>query len=419
MEGRNPGTKTAAGPEIMGNRMIHPPLLACFVLAHACMGFFHPVYAFGETIRLRPGFQHILEFREVRRISIGNPEIVEARPLPHNDGILVVGKKDGETDLVIWGKQGSQEWTVSVARDTAVLVEEARSLASAYPDLTVTRTGSSVIISGTVVSDRDRILFESFAQAHPNVLLRISLPRDKRTLLSYDLKMIEISRGATAHLGIRWPDSLSVKGVWSYGTAESTAFGIASDFEARLDLLMADGRAKILANPKLVCESGSSADFLAGGEIPIVIITPETRTVEWKTYGIILKIQPEMDLGNRIRTNITAEISTVDHGSGSSDVPGFLTRRVTTNFSTPPGGTVMLSGLVKSEMAKDVSKVPLVGQIPVLGELFKSRSFRENKSELAIFITPAEVKEPSTKEIASWEKKASAEQETMRFRLID
>lgn len=399
--------------------MIPRPLLAGFVLAHACMGIYLPAPVSGETIRLRPGFQQILDFREARRISIGNPEILEARPLPHNDGILVVGKKEGETDLVIWGKQGNQEWSVIVATDTAVLAEEARSLATDFPGLTVTRAGSSVIISGSVLSDRDRILFESFAQAHPNVLLRISLPRDKRKLLSYDLKMIEISKGATAHLGIRWPDSLSVKGVWSYETSENTDFGIASNFEASLDLLMADGRAKILANPKLVCESGSSADFLAGGEIPIVIITPETRTVEWKTYGIILKIHPEMDLGNRIRTNITAEISTVDHGGGSSDVPGFLTRRVTTNFSTPPGGTVMLSGLVKSEMAKDVSKVPLVGQIPVLGELFKSRNFRENKSELAIFITPAEVMEPSTKEIAAWEKKASAAQETMRFRLID
>jgi len=399
--------------------MTRRPLLASFLLVPAGMGFFLPVPAFCETIRLRPGFQHILEFREVRRLSIGNPEIMEARPLPHNDGILIVGKKEGETDLVIWGKTEKQEWKVRVVGDSAALVEEARGLADTFPDVTVTRAGSSVLISGTVRSQRAKTLFESFAQTHPKVLLQISLPDDKRTLLSYDLKMIEISRGATAHLGIRWPDSLSVKGSWSFGTAEDTSLAVVSDFEARLNLLMADGRAKILANPKLVCESGSSANFLAGGEIPIVIVTPETRTVEWKTYGIILKIHPEMEYGNRIRTKITAEISTVDHGSGSSDVPGFLTRRVTTNFSTPPGGTVMLSGLVKNEMAKDVAKVPLLGQIPVLGELFKSRSFRENKSELAIFITPAEVKESSEKEIAAWKTKASTEAEAMRFRLID
>jgi len=150
-----------------------------------------------------------------------------------------------------------------------------------------------------------------------------------------------------------------------------------------------------------------------------VIVTPETRTVEWKTYGIILKLRPQMDQGNRIRTHITAEISTVDHGGGGSDVPGLLTRRVTTNFSTPPGGTVMLSGLVKSEMAKDVAKVPLLGQIPILGELFKSRSFRENNSELAIFITPTEVKEFSPDEVTAWQTKSAREQDGMRFRLID
>lgn len=395
------------------------PLLAFFLLVYACGGSFLPSLAFGETLRLRPGFQHILEFREARRVSIGNPEIIEARPLPHNDGILLVGKKEGETNLVIWGKKEKTEWKIRVVGDSGALAEEARSLVAAFPDLSVIQAGPSVIISGTVRTDKDKALLETFARTQQKVHLRVSLPAEKKVLLSYDLKIIEISRGATAHLGIRWPDSLSAKGTWSYGTRESTSFGIASDFEARLNLLMADGRAKILANPKLVCESGGSADFLAGGEIPIVIVTPETRTVEWKTYGIILKLQPKMDQGNRIRTHITAEISTVDHGSGGSDVPGFLTRRVATNFSTPPGGTVMLSGLVKSEMAKDVAKVPLLGQIPVLGELFKSRSFRENKSELAIFITPTEVQDDSTNEMAAWQTKAAKEQEGMRFRIID
>jgi len=109
----------------------------------------------------------------------------------------------------------------------------------------------------------------------------------------------------------------------------------------------------------------------------------------------------------------------VDHGSGTSDVPGFLTRRVSTLFSTPPGETVMLSGLVKSEMAKDIAKVPLLGQIPVIGELFKSRSFRENRTELAIFITPVMVAGNAAPEAADWERKAAKENEHLRFRLMD
>jgi pilus assembly protein CpaC len=109
----------------------------------------------------------------------------------------------------------------------------------------------------------------------------------------------------------------------------------------------------------------------------------------------------------------------VDHGSGTSEVPGFLTRRVSTLFSTPPGETVMLSGLVKSEMAKDIAKVPFLGQIPVIGELFKSRSFRENRTELAIFITPVEVPGDAVHEAANWERKAEEEKAGLRFRLMD
>jgi len=150
-----------------------------------------------------------------------------------------------------------------------------------------------------------------------------------------------------------------------------------------------------------------------------VIITPESRTVEWKTYGIILKIHPTMTEKGRIRTQVNAEVSAVDHGSGTSDVPGFLTRRVSTLFSTPPGETVMLSGLVKSDMAKDVSKVPLLGEIPVIGELFKSRSFRENRTELAIFITPFVVSGDAASEAEAWERKAEQEKERFRFRLLD
>jgi pilus assembly protein CpaC len=399
--------------------MIRPLLLLLFLLWVAWGELFLPAAVTGETIRLRPGFQHIIEFPEARRVSIGNPAIIEARPLPRKDGILVVGKKEGETDLVIWGKGEKAEWTVSVTEEAGAEVQEASGLATLFPELSVHRAGSSIIISGTVATGRDKDLLENFARTRKKVHLRISLPEDRKTLLSYDLKIIEISRGATAQLGIRWPDSLSTKGAWSQATAETTSFHVATDFEARLNLLMANGRAKILANPKLVCESGGSADFLAGGEIPVVIVTPETRTVEWKTYGIILKLRPQMDQGNRIRTHITAEISTVDHGSGGSDVPGLLTRRVTTDFSTPPGGTVMLSGLVKNEMAKDVAKVPILGQIPILGELFKSRSFRENQSELAIFITPTEVKDFSPDGVSAWETKSAREQDGMRFRLID
>ncbi len=372
-----------------------------------------------ETIRIRPGFQRILERPGVSRLSVGNPEIIEAQPLPRDGGILVVGKKEGETDLVLWEKSARTVWRVEVESGKRSIAGDARAFAGAFPGLSVVEAGGSVILSGPVTTPQDKSVLEAYARSHPGVHLRISLPEERKTLLLYDLKIIEIGRGETAQLGIRWPDALPAKGTFSVGTGNAGTLAVGTDFEARLNLLMANGKARILSNPRLACESGGEAQFLAGGEIPIVIITPETRTVEWKTYGIILKIHPTMTEGGKIRTQVNAEVSAVDHGSGTSDVPGFLTRRVSTLFSTPPGETVMLSGLVKSEMAKDVAKVPLLGQIPVIGELFKSRSFRENRTELAIFITPVVVSGDAAADAANWERKADKERENLRFRLMD
>ena len=372
-----------------------------------------------ETLRIRPGFQHVIGRQGVSRISVGNPDVLEAQPLPRGDGILVVGKKEGETDLFLWERGIRTDYHVEVRRPADSAANDARSFAAAFPGLSVTEAGSSVIIRGSVPSVRDRSLLEEYARSRPGVHLRLTVPEERRTLLLYDLKILEIGRGETAQLGVRWPDGISVKGTFSADSGSGSVLSVGTDFDIRLNLLLADGRARILSNPRLACESGQEAHFLAGGEIPIVIVTPETRTVEWKTYGIILRIRPAMDEGGRVRTHITAEVSTVDHGSGSSNVPGFLTRRVSTHFSTLPGETVMLSGLVKSEMAKDVARVPLLGQIPVIGELFKSRNFRENQSELAIFVTPVEVSASATGEAMEWEEKSRREKEAMRFRLLD
>ncbi len=371
------------------------------------------------VLRIRPGFQQILDVSDVTRISVGNPEIIEARPLTRRDGVLVVGKKEGETDLVIWDKAKRTDWSIEVRDRKPSPGEEARAFAAGFPDLTISESGNSVFIAGSVPSVNDRRLLEKFVDGRPGMHLRVSVPEERKTLLSYDLRIIEISTGSSAQLGIRWPDSVGIRGTFASGPDTGSVLTLGTDFETRLSFLLADGRARILANPKLVCESGQTADFLAGGEIPIVIVTPETRTVEWKTYGIILKLEPKMDVGNRIRTQITAEISTVDHASGNSSVPGFMTRRVTTFFSTLSGQTVMLSGLVKSDMAKDVAKVPLLGQVPVLGELFKSRSFRENRSELAIFITPSETQGDSVAEMSAWDQKARKESESLKLRFLD
>jgi pilus assembly protein CpaC len=370
-----------------------------------------------DTIQVQAGFQAVIDTVSATRISIGNPDLVEARPLPGGGGVLVVGKKEGETDLVIWDRKGRNTWKVLVVPGKVDAIRETESFIRDFPGLKATLSGSTVLVSGFVASREDKTLVEKFAAAHEGVLTRITLPEDAKRLLSYDLKIIELSKGATSQIGIRFPDAVQAVASWS--NSPGSLFSVGSQFEARLNMLMADGKARILANPRILCESGSTADFLAGGEIPIVLITTETRTVQWKSYGIIMKLSPVTKNDNTISTVITVEISTIDHGSGSSEIPAFLTRRVSTVFSSASGNTVMLSGLIRSESAKDVARVPLIGQIPILGELFKSRSFRENQTELAIFITPSELKADRNDSLDAWEEKSRQSAESLRFRLID
>jgi pilus assembly protein CpaC len=164
------------------------------------------------------------------------------------------------------------------------------------------------------------------------------------------------------------------------------AFRLSASYGAAIKMLHNRKNAHIIARPKLLCRSGEKAEFLAGGEIPIKIATLGAAKVEWKQYGIILNIEPVVDNNDNIATSIQVENSTInDFVDGQ---PAFQSSRVKTNINVKSGEVIVLSGLVNREHAKAVNKIPLLGSIPILGELFKSRAFRSNKSELVIFVTP-------------------------------
>ena len=146
-----------------------------------------------------------------------------------------------------------------------------------------------------------------------------------------------------------------------------------------------------------------AAEFLAGGEVPIPLITANAFTIEFKPYGIILKIKPTADRNGNINTLIETEASEIDKSvsiavGANISVPGFRTRKVKTNVTVRHGETIVLSGVFSNDEEKDVSKVPGLGHIPILGELFKSRTFLGDKRELVIFVTPRIVN-PDTERI--------------------
>ncbi len=212
-------------------------------------------------------------------------------------------------------------------------------------------------------------------------------------MIGLDVRFLELSRQALAAVGIRWSESVPLVAALSIATpldvgAALGELGTSASLTATLLALMREGRARLLANPRLVTRSGERADFLAGGEIPIALVGEHQSSLTWRPYGIQLEVTPEADRRGRIAARLRVEVSTLDRANGVLEVPALTTRRIRTAFTVFAGQTIALSGLLSADAAKDVHRVPGLGRIPILGELFKSRGWQSRETELVVFVTP-------------------------------
>lgn len=225
---------------------------------------------------------------------------------------------------------------------------------------------------------------EQYRQHYQKYGIKVSLTSGSLTLkqtLNIKITIAEVRKSAWLKYGMSWPDafqaSLLPNGIFQNGQA---------DFA--LNTLSNDGSGKILAQPNIICRSGEEAEFLAGGEIPIKIVNYKYQQVQWKKYGIQLNVKPKIDESGRISLSIVTEISTIDATQKAEDIPGFLTNKATSHFDMNHSQTIAISGLIKSEDSQNHSGLPGIKNLPVLGKLFSSQEFRNNQTELIIFVTP-------------------------------
>jgi pilus assembly protein CpaC len=156
-----------------------------------------------------------------------------------------------------------------------------------------------------------------------------------------------------------------------------------------VNLLVNNGDARTLAEPTLTCISGGEADFLVGGEVPIPVQNQDgALNVIFKQFGIILNFAPRADDTGLIRTKVGVEVSSLDKAISVQGFPGFATRKTNTEMNVKSGASMVVAGLFSSEDAKTVVKMPGLGSVPILGELFKSRQFRRGETELVVLVTP-------------------------------
>ncbi|MBF5041159.1 BON domain-containing protein [Aggregicoccus sp. 17bor-14] len=271
--------------------------------------------------------------------------------------------------------------------------------------------GASIFLEGSVESQQDLQKAELVTKALGEKVENLLTVGIKRMILS-EVQFVEIRRNSRDRYGVKYPTDITgtvsasaifnkqlFPGSFADGVAQAAIIGSA-DFAVGFQTN--DGYGRLLAQPKLVCASGEKAEFLAGGEVPIPLITNNQFTVEYKPYGVILNIRPTADRNGNIQTEIEAESSEIDTSvavsvGGSASVPGFRTRKVKTNVTVRHGETIVLSGVFSHDEQKAVSKIPGLGHIPIIGELFKSRGFDSTKRELVIFVTPRIVNPDSDK----------------------
>lgn len=394
---------TAGGPALAGDaRSSTAPLLTQGMT----------LYAGEAAIRRVPG--------ALRRVAIGDGEIVTVFTVGRNE-LVFIGSKPGETNVHLWLADGSQrDISVSVGGGRSEgLAATVRELLGEAPGLNVRAVGANVVVTGSDIDPGMAARIAALQKVYPQILnLAGADPVGMRPMVRMDVSIMEFNKDAVEDLGIRWDSTISGPGGGLIRDATTNGyfrvlpkdedtfqqirdslpkrlpgpqgyFGIATTIGSQINLLMSRGKAWVLAEPKLSAKSGSSATFLVGGEVPIVVPSVLGQTqIEYKEYGIRLNISPTVNKANDVATSIMAEVSRIDPSVSVQGVPGFLTRRVETEINVVAGETIVISGLLDRTASKAADKLPILGDIPILGKLFRSDAFRGNRTELVIFVTP-------------------------------
>jgi pilus assembly protein CpaC len=214
-----------------------------------------------------------------------------------------------------------------------------------------------------------------------------SLVCASQQMIEISVEVTEVYENKARSLGLELPDSIVTSEFNIPSILESGSWGRDTKFTAMLQTLEENGAAKVLSQPKLVTKSGASAEFMVGGEIPIVATGVGTSSVKWKKYGIIIDIKPTVSKDSEIDIVIKAELSRIDHSIQVSGYPAIKQRKASSHLQIKDGDTMVVAGLIETTKIKTRKGVPFLCNIPVLGLLFGVTQYREEKINLIIFVT--------------------------------
>lgn len=398
-----------------------------------------------ETLTIKKQTSHYMSMSQtITRIAVGNPDIASVVQLPGSasEFLIVTKKENGSTALFVWTADGMRhEYLIIVSPEDpgrAMLIEQAINL----PDVHVKIVDERILLTGTVENQyeknyalqtarlfvdgntessllvgsgfdmklettaaknvgRSKTLEATKSETKGQIidLLQILHP----TQIRLEAQIIEINSEDAKNLGLYYgTDPVNAPGIFSFGEDYNRAvepipfrhnpwrwtWQHRSSFNVRLTALITQDKAKILSRPNVTTLSGEQATIQIGGEIPYSTYDDDgKRTTEFKDYGIILQFRPVVDAQNRINSAVHAEVSQPDGETPDGQIT-LMTRTADSVISLNSGSPIVIGGLIDSTERKVVEKIPLLGDIPIIGEFFKHTSKNRDKSELIIVVTP-------------------------------
>lgn len=404
------------------------PLLSAGIFITACL-LAAPVNA--EEVYMAPGDSRVIQVEgNIDTIFVSAQNVADYEVIGDHS-VMLYAKESGRTDLVAFDIHGDQLIKLSLTVD--MLLSDLQSkISQIAPDsqISLQKVGKTYVISGTVATEDDRdkinqIVGEGIGAkqtvtkkevadlggssssdsnnssswldevTYDGVINKLTLPITNQ--VNVKLSVVEITKNFTDNVGIDWS---SVGG--ATGTFRFVKFN-ADTLTGLVHAISNDDIARVLAEPNLSVLSGETAEFLVGGEVPVVTSSNNGTSVQYKEFGIKLNVGAKVSNAKRIRITLGEEVSNVNSKystDGGNSFPTFQTRRARTTVELADGESFLLGGLISNNEREALAKIPFIGDVPILGALFRNAKTERSRRELMVVATVSLVKPVGTRAVA-------------------